>query len=75
MQFYASKIATKINTNKTKLLTAGFLPSEKQLVVFNLETTLKEIDWFKYFGFIITATGQREEDILKHINNTRTIFC
>lgn len=63
----------KINTIKTKLLTAGFHPNEKQLAVFDTKT-LEEFDQFNYLGFIITATDQGKEDMLNHISNVLTTF-
>lgn len=74
MQRFASQLVMKINAGKTKLLTAGFVPTEKQPIVLGGEV-LEEVDRFKYLGSILTATGQGKEDIISRIANAQLAFC
>ena len=68
MQFYTSELGIKVNTRKTKLLTAGFLPTEKWQIVLDWEI-LEEVDHFKYLGSVVTVTCRREKDIYGCIGN------
>ena len=62
MQLYVSDFGMKINALSTKLLTAEFIPAEKQPIVLNCEI-LKELNRFKYRGFIVSVKNRGEEDI------------
>ena len=46
--------------HKTKLLTAGFIPAEKQLIVLDREI-FEELDHFKYLDSLVIMTWEREE--------------
>ena len=66
-------LSMKVNTQKTKLLTEGFLSAEKWLIVLDWES-LEAVDDFKYQGSVVTMMGQGE-DMNSDISNTQLIFC
>ena len=50
----------KMNVQKTKLLTSGFLLAEKQPTVLD-QKILEEVDHFKYLGSVIIMMNQDDE--------------
>lgn len=60
----------KINTTKTKLLTAGFSLNEFASTEKSLKRSKVSNNWA-----LITATGQGEKNIDNRINNAHVAFC
>ncbi len=63
----------RINTSKTKVMSAIIPSEQRQAVLFDVEP-LEDVDTFKHLGSMVVANGQGIEDIRSRINLVRSAF-
>ncbi len=70
---HTASVGMRINTSKTKLMSA-FIPGEQRQAVLLDGEPLEDVERFKYLGLMFVANGQGTKEIRSRINLARSAF-
>ncbi len=69
----AAEVGMRIDTSKTKVMSALIPGEQRQAVVFDGESS-EDVEKFKFLGSMFVANGQGTEEIRSRINLVRSAF-